>query len=70
MGQIRFSLDGQDYLLMSGMPILRSNHVWVSHDPEYRISEHIQGEPDDRPFFGVRSLKLWMRSQLQQADLR
>lgn len=70
MGQIRFSLDGQDYLLMSGMPILRSTHVWVSHDPEYKISEQIQGEPDDQPFFRVRSIKLWMRSQIQQADLR
>jgi hypothetical protein len=70
MAQIRFSLDGQDYLLMSGIPILRSNRVWVSHDPGYKISEHIQGQPDDQPFFHVRSLKLWERSQIQQADLR
>lgn len=70
IGQIRFGLDGQDYLLMSGTPILRSHHVWVSHDPEYKISEHIQGESDDQPFFSVRSIKLWMRSRIQQADLR
>lgn len=70
MAQIRFSVDGKDYLLMSGMPILRSNHVWVSHEPQYRISEHIQGQPDDRPFFLVRSLKLWEKSQILQTDLR
>lgn len=64
MAQIRFTVDGEDYLLISGMPILRSSHVWVSHDPEYRISDHIQaaGASDDLPFFRVRSLKLWLQT--------
>lgn len=64
MAQIRFTLDGEDYLFMSGMPILRSTQVWVSHDPDYKISDHIQvpGASDDHPFFRVRSLKLWLQS--------
>lgn len=64
MNQIRFTLNGENYLLMSGMPILRSNKVWVSHDPDYRVSDHIQvqGASDDRPFFRVRSLKLWLQT--------
>lgn len=63
LDQIRFTLNGENYLLMSGMPILRSNQVWVSHDPHYRISDHIQarGISDDHPFFRVRSLKLWLQ---------
>jgi hypothetical protein len=68
MGQIRFNLGGQDYLLLSAMPIVRSDHVWVSHDPEYRISEHMQGASDDRPMFRVRSLRLLLQPQFRNID--
>lgn len=68
MNQIRFTLNGENYLLMSGMPILRSNRVWVSHDPDYKISDHIQAPEasDDHPFFRVRSLKLWLQAGIIQ----
>jgi hypothetical protein len=68
MGQIRFKLGGQDYLLLSAMPIVRSDHVWVSHDPEYRISEHIQDASNDRPMFRVRSLRLLLQPQIRNID--
>jgi len=35
-GQIKFTLDGQDYLLLTAMPTTRSEHVWVTHDPQYQ----------------------------------
>jgi hypothetical protein len=68
MGQIRFNLGGQDYMLLSAMPTVRSDHVWVSHDPEYKISEHIQGASDDRPMFRVRSLRLLLQPQIRNID--
>lgn len=67
-GQIRFTLDGQDYLLVSAAPILNSEHVWVSHDPNYKLSEHLEGASDDRPWFLVRSLKVLLEPQLKNID--
>lgn len=66
MGQIRFALDGEDYMLLSGMPIISSDQVWVSHDPQYKLSEHLhaKGASDDRPWFHVRSLKVFLQPQL------
>jgi len=64
-GQIKFNLDGQDYLLLTAMPTTRSEHVWVTHDPQYKLSEHMQDARDDRPMFMVRS-----RRQLQQPEIR
>ena len=65
MGQIRFKLDGQDYLLLSAMPIVHAEHVWVSHDPQYKISQHEHGAPDDRPMFVVRSLRVLLQQTLR-----
>jgi hypothetical protein len=42
--------------------------VWVSHDPQYKLSEHIEGAPDDRPSFLVRSLKVLLQPQLNTFD--
>jgi hypothetical protein len=67
-GQIRFTLGGQNYLLLSAVPILRAEHVWVSHDPQYKLSEHIEGAADDRPWFMVRSLKLLLQPQMNNID--
>jgi hypothetical protein len=67
-GQIRFTLGGQNYLLLSAVPILNADHVWVSHDPQYKLSEQIEGAPDDRPWFRVRSLKLLLQQQVNNID--
>jgi len=64
-GQIKFTLDGQDYLLLTAMPTTRSEHVWVTHDPQYKLSEHMQGARDDQSMFMVRSLR-----KLQQPQIR
>jgi hypothetical protein len=64
-GQIKFNLDGQDYLLLTAMPTTRSEHVWVSHDPQYKVSEHMQGASDDRPMFMVRSLNKLLQQRIQ-----
>jgi len=60
LGKITFSLEGNDYLLLTSMPITVSEHVWVKHEPGFKPSEHMtrQSEArDDRPMFLVRSLK-------------
>lgn len=67
-GQIRFTLDDQDYLLLSAAPILSAEHAWVSHDPQYKLSEHLEGAFDDRPWFRVRSLRVLLQPQLGKID--
>jgi hypothetical protein len=54
--QVKFSLDGHDYLLLTAMPTTRLEHVWVTHDPQYKLSEHMQGASDDEAMFMVRRL--------------
>jgi hypothetical protein len=65
LGQIKFSLEGQDYLLLTAMPTTRSEHVWVTHDPQYKLSEHMQGALDDQPMFMVRSLRKLLQQQIR-----
>jgi hypothetical protein len=67
-GQIRFTLDGEDYLLLSAAPILSAEHAWVSHDPQYKLSEHLEAASDGRPWFRVRSLKVLLQPQLGNID--
>jgi hypothetical protein len=50
--RIKFSVDGQDYLLLTAVPITRATHVWVKHDPRYKPSEHNAGERDDVSLMG------------------
>lgn len=59
LGQIRFSLDGHAYLLLTSMPITRSPQLWVKHEPDFKPSERMVNASDardDRPMFLVRSL--------------
>jgi hypothetical protein len=64
LGQIRFTLEGQDYLLLTATPTTRSEHVWVTHDPQYKLSEHMQGAHDDQSMFMVRSLSKLLQQQI------
>lgn len=45
--RIEFSVDGQEYLLLTAVQVTRATHVWVKHDPRYKPSEHHAGETDD-----------------------
>jgi hypothetical protein len=64
LGQIKFSLEGQDYLLLTAMPTTRSEHVWVTHDPRYKLSEHMPGASDQHSMFMVRKLSGLLEEQI------
>jgi hypothetical protein len=64
LGQINFSLEGQHYVLLTAMPTTRSEHVWVTHEPHYKLSEHMQGASDRQPMFMVRSLSRLLQDQI------
>lgn len=65
LGQIRFKLDDDEYLLFTAVPATRQEYVWVKHEPEYRLSEHMQGASDDRPMFMVRKISKLLQRQIQ-----
>jgi len=50
--QIKFSVEGQEYLLLTAVPVTRARHVWIKHEPEYKPSEHNAGERDDASSLG------------------
>jgi hypothetical protein len=59
LGQIAFSLEGHHYLLLTSMPSTRAKHVWITHELEFKPSEHTMPDSesrDDRASFFVRSL--------------
>jgi hypothetical protein len=64
LGQIRFRLEGQDYLLLTAMPTTRSEHVWVVHDPRYKLSEHMEGASDSREMFLSRRLSTLLAERM------
>jgi hypothetical protein len=64
LGQIKFRLEGQDYELLTAMPTTRSEHVWVTHEPRYRLSEHMEGASDDKAMFMVRRLSRLHEEQI------
>jgi hypothetical protein len=65
LSQIKFTLEGQDYLLLTAMPTTRLEHVWVAHDPLYKASEHMQGASDNRATFMVRRLSRLLEPRMQ-----
>jgi hypothetical protein len=64
LGQIKFSLEGQDYVLLTAMPTTRAEHVWVTHQPLYKLSEHMQGASDGQAMFMVRKLSRLLEEQI------
>jgi|HubBroStandDraft_2_1064218.scaffolds.fasta_scaffold00045_21 hypothetical protein len=64
-GQIKFTLEDQDYVLLTAMPATRSDHVWVTHDPQYKLSEHMQGASDSKAWFITRSLSNLLQQRIQ-----
>jgi len=68
LGQITFSLDGHDYLLLTSMPITVAEHVWITHERDFKPSERMvrsDDARDDRPMFLVRSLKKLEEQRIQ-----
>jgi hypothetical protein len=55
VSQIGFSLEGQDYVLLTAVPVTRSKHVWVKREPGYKPSEHTPGATDDEGMLGGES---------------
>jgi hypothetical protein len=50
--QISFSLEGQDYVLLTAVPATRSENVWIKHEVRYRPSEHMPGADDGQSLLG------------------
>lgn len=60
LGQVKFSIEGHEYLLLTSMPITTADHVWVKHEPDFKPSERMvrrSDARDDDPMFLVRSLR-------------
>ena len=57
VSQIDFSLDGQEYTLLTGVPITRLENVWIKHEAAYRPSERTPGVDDSSGFIGSESSK-------------
>lgn len=47
INQIEFNEDGHRYLIVSGMPVTRSDHVWILHEPTFRPSIDMSGVSDE-----------------------
>jgi hypothetical protein len=50
--QIKFSTEGQEYLLLTAVPATRGTHVWMKHEPRYKPSEHNAGLGDELSSLG------------------
>jgi len=50
--RIKFTVDGQEYLLLTAAPITRATHVWVKHEPQFKPSGHHPGQRDDQSMLG------------------
>lgn len=50
--QIKFNADGQEYVLLTAVPVTRAAHLWITHEPGYKPSAHYPGERDDGGMLG------------------
>lgn len=60
LGQVEFALESHKYLLLTSMPITRSERMWIAHEPDFKPSERMVRRSearDDRPMFLVRNLE-------------
>ena len=53
--QVRFSADGQDYVLLTAVPVTRAANVWLRHEPGYKPSEQDTEISDNRGMLGPGS---------------
>jgi len=54
--QIKFSVEGQEYVLFTAVPITRATRVWIKHEPSYKPSEQTPGASDNGGMLGGGSL--------------
>ena len=50
--QIKFNTEGQEYVLLTAVPVTRAANVWVRHEPSYRLSEHYPDVSDNEGVLG------------------
>ena len=56
--QISFTLEDKSYLLLTGAPISRSEHVWVLHQPDWRPAVAELDASLDQPGLEAASLRI------------
>jgi|HubBroStandDraft_6_1064221.scaffolds.fasta_scaffold21678_1 hypothetical protein len=50
--QVKFKLDGQEFVLLTAVPVTRQEHIWMKHEPLYKPSAHNPSSDDKMPFLG------------------
>jgi hypothetical protein len=45
--QIKFSIQGQEYVLLTAVPVTRATNVWIKHESSYKPSEDTPGASDN-----------------------
>ena len=53
--QIKFSIQGQEYVLLTAVPVTRATNVWIKHESSYKPSEHTPGARDNEATLGAES---------------
>jgi hypothetical protein len=38
--QVTFKLNGEEYTLLTAVPVTRQSHIWIKHEPNYRRTGH------------------------------
>jgi hypothetical protein len=62
-GQVGFTLAGKEYLLLTGAPITRSEHVWVLHQPGWRRPAS-DSNASDGPFIeSAGSVQVFLKTE-------
>jgi hypothetical protein len=50
--QVKFSLNGQEFVLLTAVPVTRQEHIWMKHEPLYKPSAHNPEANDDEGSLG------------------
>jgi hypothetical protein len=50
--QVKFDLDGQQFVLLTAVPVTRETHIWIKHEPLYKPSAHNPTSDDDKALLG------------------
>ena len=61
--QISFTLEDKSYLLLTGAPISRSQHVWVLHQPDWRPAVAELDASQDQPGLSASSLQILLATK-------
>lgn len=50
--QITFSIAGQEYVLLTAVPVTRATNVWIKHEPRFKPSQHNADASDSEGALG------------------